>query len=84
MIILYGTKVRERIECIVGDAVTCGRCGRLVLINIVSARVWFTLFFLPIFPVGKKRYYEVCPNCGIRYEIAPEQAQAAVRRYGAR
>lgn len=39
-------------------------------------RTWFTLFFLPIFPVSGKTRFTECPSCGSQFAVAPEQLRA--------
>ena len=33
---------------------------------------WFTLFFIPIFPIGFK-YVEICPNCGNGHKMGKKE-----------
>jgi len=43
---------------------TCGREGRETMHEIVERRNWFTLFFVPLFPVGGKYVFARCTSCG--------------------
>jgi tetratricopeptide (TPR) repeat protein len=38
-----------------------------------AARPWFTLYFIPIVPVGAKRRFCQCLNCGTQFRIAAEE-----------
>ena len=43
-----------------------------------GVRHWFTLFFVPVFPVSGKRPFTQCPNCGAQFAVAPEQLRQRV------
>jgi tetratricopeptide (TPR) repeat protein len=71
----------------------CPSCQREVALVPMGSRTWFTLFFIPIFPIsGRQRYCE-CPNCGAQFPGAAEdlrnelatgeqrQAQEAIALY---
>lgn len=49
----------------------CPICGRESLQEAVESRLWFTLFFLPLFPVSAKQTLTRC-ECGF-------EAQSHVR-----
>lgn len=49
----------------------CCRCGNTVSREIQRHRLWFTLFFIPIFPY-QTRYLIVCPICGAQEELSKE------------
>jgi len=52
-------------EKIIGQEMRyCPLCGRETMHVIISRRTWFTLFFLPIFPVSGKRTIARCQVCG--------------------
>lgn len=42
----------------------CDREGREAVHEIVERRNWFTLFFVPLFPVGGKQLIARCTSCG--------------------
>lgn len=44
---------------------TCPHCARALIHTALVEKGMFTLFFIPIFPVGKK-YMIVCNLCGLR------------------
>lgn len=56
--------------------VTCPNCHRTAMTAFAERRRWFTLFFIPIFPVGGKQSIALCGLCGYRYAVEP----AAVER----
>ena len=43
----------------------CSQCGKKTVHSAVVQKGWFTLFFIPLIPIGKK-YVIVCNLCGLR------------------
>jgi transcription elongation factor Elf1 len=46
-------------------AYTCSRCGKTTVHSAIIRKGKFTLFFIPIFPIGKQ-YLIACNLCGLR------------------
>ena len=46
------------------DVAYCEHCRRITDCEVVGERLWFNLFFLPLFPIGKEREYRICKSCG--------------------
>jgi DNA-directed RNA polymerase subunit RPC12/RpoP len=44
---------------------SCSNCGKKTAHSAVVQKGWFTLFFIPLIPIGKK-YLIVCNLCGLR------------------
>jgi hypothetical protein len=63
-IIIFGTKGR-----VVPDksaskqATTCSYCGKVVDMEPVRNKRYFSLFFIPLIPLGKGKAAWRCPNC---------------------
>ncbi|MCC6604295.1 MAG: zinc ribbon domain-containing protein [Anaerolineae bacterium] len=63
-IIIFGTKGR-----VVSDSsastqtTTCRYCGNVVAMEPVRNKRYFTLFFIPIFPLEKGETAWRCPSC---------------------
>lgn len=53
----------------------CSICGTPAAHQLYRVRRWFTLFFLPIFPLGHGKYVEQCAMCGGSVQLAREQAE---------
>ena len=53
----------------------CSRCGRMAYHTIVRSRRWFTLYFLPVVPIGKSTTAR-CNLCGYQQLIDNDQADA--------
>jgi tetratricopeptide (TPR) repeat protein len=62
----------------------CPRCGTETDMLGKSYRTWFTLFFLPIFPVSGRKLLSQCANCGAQFNTEPSQMQAASGQHDAR
>jgi len=52
---------------------TCTHCNNTVPFNIVRARKWFTLFWIPVIPYSTK-YYLTCSICENGYELTKDLA----------
>ena len=50
----------------------CDRCRLLSDLREHSFRQYFTLFFIPIFPISKSESMLVCSRCGASFYIQPE------------
>jgi tetratricopeptide (TPR) repeat protein len=52
---------------------SCPRCRQNVTMLGKGIRRWFTLFFIPVIPLGAKRIFSQCPNCGAQFKGTPQQ-----------
>jgi transcription elongation factor Elf1 len=55
----------------------CPNCHQLAMTVVQTNQRWFTLFFLPLFPIGAKNYIARCGRCGFTYKMPKERAEAA-------
>jgi len=63
-IIIFGTKGRVVDESSASTQTTsCRYCGNIVAMEPVRNKRYFTLFFIPIFPLEKGEAAWRCPNC---------------------
>ena len=62
MFILYGTKTFKNIEGHTKENMSCDHCNNVTKWQLVDMWTWFTLFFIPIFPMKKKTVL-ICPYC---------------------
>lgn len=60
----------------------CDRCGRHAAHQLAKRVRKFTLFFIPLFPVGTK-YLDTCVACGRTIEVAKQDAEQAALRAAA-
>ena len=71
MIIVYGTKNKRKNLGIVGKY-ECSRFNNISDLQFMSSQQWFTLFWIPIFPISKKQEFMQCPICHQNYQV-PKQ-----------
>jgi hypothetical protein len=54
----------------------CETCGQHAGHRLVRRTNWFTLFFIPLFPVGS-RYIDTCAYCGRSIQVPRDRAEMA-------
>lgn len=59
----------------------CETCGNHAAHHLVKRVRRFSLFFIPLFPIGT-RYIDTCTACGRDIEVSPEQAELAASQTG--
>jgi tetratricopeptide (TPR) repeat protein len=76
-----------------GIETVCPNCNRQSRIIGKKYRQWFTLFFIPIFPVSSATTFSQCTNCGAQFPVPlgelatrvatadKQQAQRAIAMY---
>jgi tetratricopeptide (TPR) repeat protein len=93
-ILFFGTRsiVRDDPEARPVSAV-CPRCNQRADIVGKTYRDWFTLFFIPLFPIGRAGKFSQCANCGAQFPVEArtlgtqvaaverEQSQRAIQLY---
>ncbi len=58
--------------------VHCRQCRNTTYYRLVKVRKWFTLYFMPVVPLGRASWFLVCEVCGEELELpASEQVEAA-------
>jgi hypothetical protein len=71
-VILWGYRRRG---AVVGQlSYDCPRCHQNVPHTVVKTQTKFTLFFIPLFPIGTS-YKAVCANCKYEEKVTKQQAQ---------
>jgi hypothetical protein len=55
----------------------CGRCHSPATQAVVRIKTFFTLFFVPLIPLGTK-YRSTCTNCSATIELSRDQADQAL------
>ena len=53
---------------------TCPNCHNTINLKIIKVTDWFTLYFIPIFPLKVERF-KTCPICSIAQKISKEEAE---------
>ena len=75
MLIIFG--LRRRGHRLANVFAMCGVCHSPAAQGIIRVKTFFTLFFIPLIPVGTK-YRSVCTMCGATNNLTREQADHAV------
>lgn len=80
-ILLFGTRpiISNDASAPTVNAV-CPRCGQRAEIAGKIYRSWFTVFFIPIFPISSARKFSQCSACGAQFPIDSAALQAEVNR----
>lgn len=65
--IIFGSRTTVRLLAILNFV--CGRCGNPSAHRIEERVRKFTLFFIPLFPLGARRTFGTCTYCGLVTEI---------------
>jgi tetratricopeptide (TPR) repeat protein len=79
-ILLFGTKPVVSDEPGGPVHARCPRCGQEADFTAKSYRHWFTLFFLPLFPVTGKKPLAHCGRCGAQFPIALDELSRRVEQ----
>ena len=75
MLILFG--LRRRGYRLANVFAMCGICHTPAAQAVVRIKTFFTLFFIPLIPVGTK-YRSTCTLCGGTIELSKDQADQAM------
>ena len=68
-ILLFGSRNIISSEHVPPVQTTCPRCGQPSDIVGRTYRTWFTIFFLPIFPLSGTRRFSECSNCHAQFPV---------------
>ncbi|MGH9019207.1 MAG: zinc-ribbon domain-containing protein, partial [Acidimicrobiales bacterium] len=75
MFVIFGIKrLRKRLATVFA---MCGTCHTPAAQVIIRASTWFSLFFIPVIPLGSK-YYSTCTMCGATTKVDKARAMAMV------
>lgn len=72
-ILFFGTRSIVRNEPDKPVRTRCPKCEQEADMLAKSHRQWFTMFFLPVFPISGKMRFSQCANCGTTFRVAPER-----------
>lgn len=68
---------RTRVAILATLNYICEVCGVAAAHRVVRRRRWFTLFFIPVIPLGAGRYTDTCISCGRVRQLTRDQAERA-------
>ncbi len=54
----------------------CQRCGFEGDLTSYDTRLWFTVFYIPVIPLGRKRIINHCPRCTYHFSLPIDQWEA--------
>ena len=77
-IILFGSRSIVSDDSSEPVTTVCPRCSHAVQMQARTLRHWFTFFFLPLFPISRKRRFTQCPNCGAQFALAPDELRQRI------
>jgi tetratricopeptide (TPR) repeat protein len=79
-ILLFGSKRLMSNETGEPIAAKCPRCGAEDSLKGIKVRSWFTIFFVPLFPIGSAHRFTQCNRCGASFAMPPEQFVGAAAK----
>jgi zinc-ribbon family len=71
MLIIFG--IKRLVRRLATVFALCSQCGSPAAQVIVRTSTWFSLFFIPVVPLGS-RYSSTCTFCGVATRLDKEQA----------
>jgi hypothetical protein len=81
-IILFGTRQMGTSEGRPAVETRCPSCGQTARFEGKSYRTWFTLFFIPVFPISGATRVSQCTRCGTVFNLPIEQLRGAAATSG--
>lgn len=72
MLIVFGWGHQKRYDFGPVAMARCEHCGNNVGWRLLEVSVWFSLFFVPVFPYSRRRFL-LCPICSYGLELTTEQ-----------
>ena len=79
-IILFGSRNIVSTDSTPGVQTVCPNCGQQTTILGKSYRNWFTLFFIPIFPMSGKHPFTQCTTCGAQFPLTLDDLRRGIAR----
>ncbi len=58
----------------------CPQCNHDAQMLARRYRTWFTLFFLPVFPISGVTPFTQCANCGARFPVTPDELRSRLEQ----
>ena len=72
-IILFGSRNIVSSDASAPVQTRCPRCGQQADLAAKSYRSWFTLFFIPVFPISGKTPFCECSHCGAQFQVPADE-----------
>jgi tetratricopeptide (TPR) repeat protein len=77
-ILLFGTRAIESSDGVPPVRTVCPNCNQQADIVGKAYRQWFTVFFIPIFPISGSTRFSRCSNCGATFQVAADELGSRV------
>jgi tetratricopeptide (TPR) repeat protein len=77
-ILLFGTRAIESHDSVPPVRTVCPHCNQSADIVGKAYRQWFTVFFIPVFPISGSTRFSRCTNCGATFQVPADQLQRNV------
>jgi tetratricopeptide (TPR) repeat protein len=74
-ILLFGTRPIETGDGAPPVRTVCPNCNQTADIVGRSYRQWFTVFFIPVFPISGSTRFSRCGNCGATFPVPADELQ---------
>ena len=71
MFIIFG--IKRMVHRLATVFAMCSQCGSPAAQVVARRSTWFSLFFIPVVPLGNK-YFTTCTLCGVATKLDKEQA----------
>ncbi len=78
MFIIFGWNHETRKNYGPTREIICPNCSNKTYLDLLQTKLWFTLFFIPIFPY-KSKHYLICKICSRGLELTDEQVDKALK-----
>ena len=49
--IIFGTTLKEKSLFFLQGEIQCTHCGQAIHLELIQQKIWFALFFIPLFPI---------------------------------
>ena len=72
-IILFGSRGIVSNDSAPPVQTRCPQCGQQANLEAKSFRNWFTLFFIPVFPISGRTPFCQCGSCGAQFQVPAEE-----------
>ena len=56
----------------------CPRCSQMSTLRPRRHRQWFTLFFIPVFPISGSTQFTQCSSCGAQFPVTTDQLRQSL------
>jgi tetratricopeptide (TPR) repeat protein len=75
-ILFFGTRSIVKNEPTPPVRTRCPKCEQEADLIAKSHRQWFTIFFIPVFPISGKMTFSQCSNCGTTFRVDPSRLKS--------